>query len=117
KLSIKEFIEGWTGNKGNCNGYLLLMEPTPLFYEKEIKINKKLGLSFLLKYIRPYHKMVIQLLMGLFVGSLLQLIFPFLTQAVVDYGINYENLNFVYLILIAQLTLFISQSAVDLIRS
>lgn len=120
KLSINEFVNGWIGKNDSHNkeGYLLLVEPTPLFYEKEVETNKKpIGLKFLMKYIKPYKKLVIQLAVGLFVGSLLQLIFPFLTQAVVDYGINYENLNFVYLILIAQLTLFISQSAVDLIRS
>jgi ATP-binding cassette subfamily B protein len=49
-------------------------------------------------------------------GSLLQLIFPFLTQSVVDVGINTQNLNFVYLVLIAQLVLFIARMATDFIR-
>lgn len=51
------------------------------------------------------------------VGSLLQLIFPFLTQSMVDNGIGNSNLNFITLILIAQLVLFATQLAVEFIRS
>ena len=119
KHSKEEFIKAWVGNSNDNEqqeGHLLLLEPTPEFYDKEVYNKKKLGFSFLLYYFKPYRRYLIQLCLGLILGSLLQLVFPFLTQAVVDYGINYQNLNFVYLILIAQLTLFISQSTVELIR-
>jgi len=59
----------------------------------------------------------VQLFLGLVLGSLLQLIFPFLTQGIVDYGISNQNLGFVTLILIAQLVLFTSQTVVEFIRS
>lgn len=117
----KDFLKGWLDNQqGNetTEGNILLLEPTPEFYENEDSEKKKeYGFSFLFWYFKPYKKYISQLFLGLIVGSLLQLIFPFLTQAVVDYGINYQNLNFVYLILIAQLILFISQTSVELIRS
>mgnify|MGYP003677474124 FL=1 len=118
KYSKKDFINGWISKSAdeNSEGYLLLLEPTPKFYEHGTEEKQDYGFKFLFFYFRPYKKYIIQLLLGLLVGSLLQLIFPFLTQAVVDYGINYQNLNFIYLILIAQLTLFISQTTVDLIR-
>ncbi|WP_127138994.1 peptidase domain-containing ABC transporter [Flagellimonas oceanensis] len=118
EYSRDEFLQGWIGKNTNeiSEGFLLLLEPTPKFYENEIENKHKYGFKFLLWYFKPYKKYIIQLFLGLFVGSLLQLIFPFLTQAVVDYGINYQNLNFIYLILIAQLTLFISQTTVNLIR-
>lgn len=119
QYSKEDFVAGWIGNGANIDtaeGYLLLLEPTPKFYETEISEKKDYGFKFLFWYFKPYKKYIIQLFIGLTVGSLLQLIFPFLTQAVVDYGINYQNLNFIYLILIAQLTLFISQTSVDLIR-
>ncbi len=57
-----------------------------------------------------------QLILGLLLGSLLQLIFPFLTQAVVDKGIAGKNLNLIYLILIGQLVLVLSRASVDFIR-
>ena len=118
KYSKKDFLNGWIGKSANdiSEGYLLLLEPTPSFYEKELEEKNDYGFKFLFWYFKPYKKYIAQLLLGLLVGSLLQLIFPFLTQALVDYGINYQNLNFIYLILIAQLTLFVSQTTVDLIR-
>lgn len=75
------------------------------------------GFKFLIAYFEPYNKYIWQLFLELTSGSIHQLIFLFLTQAFVDYGINYQNLDFVYLILVAQLMLFISQTSVELIRS
>ncbi len=122
KYDKKAFIKAWTGatdNFDDAEGYLLLLEPTPAFYEDpgEKKEKKDFGFKFLGKYFKPYKQQIFQLILGLIIGSLLQLIFPFLTQSIVDYGINYQNINFIYLILIAQLTLFISQTSVEVIRS
>ncbi len=119
KYSKEDFIKGWIGKNADpdsSEGYLLLLEPTPEFYDMDLGEKKEYGFKFLFRYFKPYKAYIIQLIVGLIVGSLLQLIFPFLTQAVVDYGINYQNINFVYLILVAQLTLFISQTTVELIR-
>ncbi len=115
----EQFLEGWLGKHTSQQapeGILLTLEPTPLFYDNETTEKKEYGFKFLSGYFRPHKKYILQLFLGLFAGSLLQLIFPFLTQSVVDYGINYQNINFIYLILIAQITLFISQTSVDLIR-
>lgn len=116
---IREFIEGWIekGAHEHSEGFLLLLETTPRFYENGDEQESRVGFSFLTSYIKPYSKYVFQLFLGLLVGSILQLIFPFLTQAIVDYGVNYQNVNFIYIILIAQLTLFISESMVEVIRS
>ena len=51
------------------------------------------------------------------VVSILQLIFPFLTQSLVDIGIRDGNLSFITLILIAQLVIFIARLSVEFIRS
>nr|WP_298994784.1 peptidase domain-containing ABC transporter [uncultured Allomuricauda sp.] len=117
--SKDEFIQAWIGKGADdsSEGYLLLFETTPRFYEFGEEETKKYGFKFLSWYFKPYKKYIIQLFLGLFAGSILQLIFPFLTQSIVDYGINYQNINFIYLILIAQLTLFVSQTSVEVIRS
>ncbi|NKI30797.1 peptidase domain-containing ABC transporter [Croceivirga thetidis] len=117
--SKSEFIKGWIGKNADINseGFLLLFETTPRFYDQDEEEDKKIGFKFLTSYFKPYSKYITQLFLGLFVGSILQLIFPFLTQSIVDYGINYQNINFIYLILIAQLTLFVSQTTVEVIRS
>lgn len=68
------------------------------------------------KYVKPYKRFWLQLIWGLFVGSLLQMIFPFLTQAIVDKGIAGKDIGLIYLILLGQLMLVISRSSVDFIR-
>jgi ATP-binding cassette subfamily B protein len=119
KYSKDKFISGWIGSNADNSkglGSVLILEPTPKFYSGKESSENRYNLSFLLSYFRPYRKQVFQLFLGLIIGSLIQLILPFLTQAIVDQGIRYQELNFIYLILIAQLTLFISQTTVEVVR-
>jgi ATP-binding cassette subfamily B protein len=116
----KEFIKGWIGNNADEfteEGIVLLVEPTPKFYQSEFEEDEKFGFSFIFKYLFKYKKFIIQLIIGLLAGSLLQLILPFLTQSIVDVGIKNQDINFVYLILIAQLFLFVGKAALEIIRS
>ncbi len=115
----EEFMRSWASTRagGQDQGVCLLLEPTPEFYAQQDEKSDRSRFSFLFQYLRPYKKFLWQLFIGLLFGTLLQLIFPFLTQAIVDKGINNQDLGFVYLVLIAQLTLFVSQTAVEFIRS
>lgn len=115
--SEEEFILSWINNRANktSTGVILSIKPTPSFYQEEVK-EKKNSFLFLLSYIKPYKKLIAQLTIGLITGSLLQLILPFLTQAIVDFGILNQNISFIYLILIAQLVLVISSTSVEFIR-
>lgn len=122
KYTKKEFLNQWIDHNANTDtkeGIALLLETTPAFFKEDISQQKdeKLGLSFLSKYVFKYKAFILQLVIGLLAGSLLQLIFPFLTQSVVDVGIKNLDLHFVYLILIAQLFLFLGRIAVEIIRS
>lgn len=119
KLTKKEFFEGWLNHnqKEKSKGICLLLEPTPEFYIQESEKINKTNFKFLFSYLRPYKKFLFQLFLGLLFSSFLQLLFPFLTQSIVDFGINNHNINFIYLVLIAQLVLFISRMSVDFIRS
>ena len=119
KFTVQEFLSGWLSTKteGQDEGVALLLEPTPDFYNAEDEKQDKTKLSFVLQYLRPYKKLIVQLFLGMLLGTLLQLIFPFLTQTIVDYGIGNNNLSFVVVILIAQLTLYVAQTAVEFIRS
>ena len=118
KYSEKEFLDCWLSTKKDDEdkGIALLLEPTPDFYSQAEESFNKSGFLYLLSYLRPYKKFLVQLFLGLLLGSLLQLIFPFLTQSVVDIGISNQNIGFVYLVLIAQLMLFISRATVEFIR-
>lgn len=120
KYTKEEFCNCWLSSRKNeeDTGVALLLEPTPEFYtieDEEDEVNRR-GFSFLYSYLRPYRGLVGQLLLGLLLGSMIQLMLPFLTQSVVDFGINNQNLGFIYLVLIAQLMLSFSSSAVDFIR-
>jgi ATP-binding cassette subfamily B protein len=115
----EEFLASWasTEEKGEKKGIALLLETTPAFYEGQDEKTDKTKITFFFKYLRPHKKLVIQLILGLIFGSLLQLIFPFLTQSIVDFGISNSNPSFVVLVLIAQMTLLISRMTVEFIRS
>ena len=115
----QEFLKNWISTKenGEDQGIALILQPTPDFYEQADEKADKTKFRFLFQYLRPHKKLIVQLILGLVLGSLLQLIFPFLTQSIVDFGIANNNLNFIYLVLIAQMTLFISRMTVDFIRS
>lgn len=119
KFTVQEFLSGWLSTKtdGQDEGIALLLEPTPDFYKQEDEKQDKTKLRFVLQYLKPYKKLIVQLFLGMLLGTLLQLIFPFLTQSIVDYGIGNNNLSFVIVILIAQLTLYLAQTAVEFIRS
>ena len=119
KFTVQEFLSGWLSTKteGQDEGVALLIEPTPDFYAAEDEKPDKTKLRFVLQYLKPYKKLIVQLFLGMLLGTLLQLIFPFLTQSIVDYGIGNNNLNFVVIILIAQLTLYFAQTSVEFIRS
>ncbi|NUM81385.1 peptidase domain-containing ABC transporter, partial [bacterium] len=115
-----EFLNSWLSTKhnGTDEGIVLMLEPAPDFYlkEDESKINKA-NFRFFIEYLRPHKKLIAQIFVSMATGTLLSLIFPFLTQSIVDFGINNQNIEFVYTILIAQVMLFIGQTAVEFIRS
>ena len=121
KYTQQEFLKHWIGNNADENteeGIVLLLEPTPKLNDNNFdKEEKLLGFSFLSKYVFRYKRLLWQLIIGLIAASLLQLIFPFLTQSIVDVGIKNQDIHFIYLILFAQLALFIGRTAIEVIRS
>jgi len=118
----KDFLKFWIGNNADEStqeGIALLVEATPKFFQSEFdkEENKGLGFGLLAQYVLRYKSFLVQLSIGLLASSLLQLIFPFLTQSIVDIGIQNQNIHFIYLILFAQLFLFAGRTGLELIRS
>ena len=120
KYNLEEFKKHWvsTQSGGEEKGIAMFLEPTPAFYEKKMDEEPKeeRSFKFLFGYIKQYRKYFGQIVLGLLVGSLLQLILPFLTQSIVDVGIKNQNIGFIWLILLGQLMLTISRTAIDFIR-
>ena len=117
----EEFCEHWVSTKtnGEEKGIALLLEPTEQFYvqKTEETIPTHNRVKFLWSYLKKYKRFFTQLILGLLLGSLLQLVFPFLTQAIVDTGIGGKDIGFVWLVLLAEMTLLFSRTAIDFIRS
>ena len=113
-----EFEKNWatTMVDGKPVGLALTVEPTPSLYSLDDQPEKTGGFRFLFKYFQLYRKYFGQLLLGLLIGSCIQLIFPFLTQSIIDIGINNNDLGFIYLILFAQLALILGRMSVEFIR-
>ncbi len=118
-LDEESFCESWisTSSQGEEKGIALFLFPTTDFYEKEDEKGKGKQIhKFLWEYVKPYKKYFFHILLGLLVGSILQMIFPFLTQLIVDKGIKERNIDFIYLVLLAQLMLTVSRASVDFVR-
>jgi len=116
----EEFMHCWIGaQERTAEGIVLILEPSPDFYQDDFlgEAPDKTSLTFLFKYLKPYHKLIIQVFLGLITGSILSLLLPLLTQALVDTGVNKQDLSVIYVILIAQLMLFVGKTAIDIIRS
>ena len=117
----EDFFENWisTQTYGEEKGIVLLLEPTEQFYSPNATgaIPSQNRAKYLWSYLKKYKRFFTQLILGLLLGSLLQLIFPFLTQAIVDTGIGGKDIGFVWLVLLAEMMLLFSRTAIDFIRS
>ncbi|MFC4666748.1 peptidase domain-containing ABC transporter [Falsiporphyromonas endometrii] len=133
----EEFCKHWicTQTNGEEKGIALLLEPSHDFYFRknseqasgnqkkdndrlrDYSVRIKSRSKFLWGYLKKYKRFFTQLILGLLLGSLLQLVFPFLTQAIVDTGIGGKDLGFVWLVLLAQMMLLFSRTAIEFVRS
>ena len=115
-----EFLQHWLSNhadNGAQKGTVLLLEPGPQFYQQQGEKEKGISWKLVLQYLTRSRWQIVQVFIALLFGSLIQLIFPFLTQSVVDIGISSQNLQFIVVILLAQLMLAFSKTIVEFIRS
>ena len=119
----EEFTSHWisTQSNGEEKGIAMFLEPTPAFYSRkdskeERKDKNPRSFRFLFGYVKKYKRYFGQVVLGMVVGSLLQLVLPFLTQSIVDVGIKNQNIGFIWLILLGQLMLTFSRTAIDFIR-
>lgn len=116
-----EFKNGWisTNSHGEEKGVVMFLTPTPQFFQNKSNTDnytEKRSFSFLLNYLKQYKLLFSQIFIGLIVGCLIQLALPFLMQAVVDRGIETQDIPLIWLILIGQMVLIVSATAIDFIR-
>lgn len=119
KCTQQEFYHHWINTKSNGEekGIVMFLNPTDKFGEiQSQELVEKRSFSFLFCYITKYRKYFIQIILGLLLGCVLQLVMPFLTQSIVDIGITHKNINFVWLVLIGELMIVTAKTITDFIR-
>lgn len=119
EYSVEEFLDGWINDKvdGKDKGTFLILVPTLEFYHPDDdEQGKKYKLSNFFSYIRPFKKMFIQVILGMIISMAFSFILPFLTQSTVDVGIMNNNMNFIYLILTAQLIIALSELVISYLQ-
>ncbi|MBX9448397.1 MAG: peptidase domain-containing ABC transporter [Taibaiella sp.] len=113
------FREMWHG-RDNKEGVALLLEPSPDFFKAEEEqaeqVSSKVTWSTLFSYLYQHKGYFFQILLGLGAASLFQLLIPFLTQGIVDRGVNMRDIQFVYIALIAQFVLMLGRTIVEFSR-
>ena len=118
--SLENFKKHWISSvsNGEEKGVVMVIEPTEKFWKKSIieEPNKKRSFNFLFGYVLQYRKYFIQIILGLLLGCLLQLIMPFLTQAIVDIGIKHKDIGFIWLVLLGELMIVVGRTATEFIR-
>lgn len=117
--SLEEFCDHWANSTTDSDekGIAMLLEPTDEFRsQNDDNTSKNRSFSFLYGYVKLYQKYYTQIILGLFLGCLLQLLMPFLTQAIVDIGIKYNDIGFIWLVLLGELMIVTGRTATDFIR-
>lgn len=118
--SLENFKKHWISSvsNGEEKGVVMVIEPTEKFGKRSIieEPNKKRSFNFLFGYVLRYRKYFIQIILGLLLGCLLQLIMPFLTQAIVDIGIKHKDIGFIWLVLLGELMIVFGRTATEFIR-
>lgn len=115
KLSEDNFKKSWISDEDK--GVVLFLNPTGDFYSKAPPKKEKASIGYLFSYLKAYRKQLIFMFLLLLAGSGLTLIFPFLTEALIDKGINNNDLDFIYIILLAQLGVFLGSITIEVIRN
>jgi ATP-binding cassette subfamily B protein len=116
RLDYETFYRHWMGE--HQTGITMLLTPTPAFYEREgqPRAESWQGFAYLLRFVYPYRRLLVQLGLGLLVMGVLQLLFPFLTQAIVDIGIDNQDFSFITIMLVAMLFIFLGEVTVSALQ-
>lgn len=115
KLSEENFKKSWLSEKDK--GVAMFLNPTEEFEKQIPPKQEKISIRYLLNYLKPYTKQLTLMFLLLLLGSGLTLIFPFLTQVLIDKGVNTKDLNYISLILLAQLGVFLGSITIEILRN
>jgi len=114
-LSEEKLKKSWIS--GEEKGVVLFLEPTEEFYKQSSRQEKKISVKFLLNHLKPYKRQMLQMLLLLLFGTITTLVFPVLTQKLMDEGVSKKDLSVISYILIAQLAFFLGNIIFNIFRN
>ena len=116
-FSHEEFRKGWY-KKGDETGALLAVEPMADFMQldHEEKTERKRTFENVLGYFKPYKKGFSTIFIVMIIATALQGLLPFISKAVIDVGIQTRDLNFINLVLIANIVIILTVAVSSAIR-
>jgi len=113
--TMDEFIKGWYQDEEQ--GVVLLLEPTEKLFSKKTEIAKKISVKHLFHFFAKHRTFFFLISITLLLSSVIELIFPFFTQRIIDKGVLFKDVSLIYVILISQLVLFVSKVSLEFYRS
>lgn len=114
-LSELKFKQAWLAD--GLHGVALLLNADNDFLNQKVPKPQRQTLAYLLKYLKPFQKQMLQLFVLLFLSTLITLVFPFLTQQLIDEGVNKTNLSVIAYVLVAQLVFFFGNVVFNVCRN
>lgn len=115
-----------TLNKENFSKYcvshddkvtVLLFNSTEKFHSIQEQKNKSNLNRYLFNLLMTQKRYLLQIAIGMLGASILTLCFPFLTQFLVDQGVQAKNLSLIYMILLMYIFLFLGSVAIDITQN
>ncbi|HEX6180128.1 MAG TPA: cysteine peptidase family C39 domain-containing protein, partial [Chitinophagaceae bacterium] len=114
-LNEQQFKNAWQSD-GEM-GVALFLTPKDTFGDLQPPAERRITLTHILNYLRPYKRQMLLVFALLLLGSCIMFVFPFLTQRLIDQGVNGKNLNVITVILLAQLVLYTGSITIEIIRN
>jgi ATP-binding cassette subfamily B protein len=113
----EEFLNNWLTDESGGTGIALMLQPTSDFEKEDEESERRISISYIWNHLKRHKGLISQLFFSLLAGTLIQFAFPLLAQSLVDHGIQDQNLSFVYMVLLAQLMLFLGKLFLEVIRT
>ena len=116
KYSIADFQNGWLTNEKV--GAVLAIEPMADFKQRSVqdKLERHKTLENFLGYFTPYKKSFLNLFFVMLIVTVLQAFLPFVSKSVIDVGIQTSDVDFIDLVLIANIVIIISILLSNMVR-
>lgn len=115
-----EFDSHWLskGDGEDRKGIALFLEPTSDFGKmNDPTLQGEMTWNPLFKHLKDHRAMFLKIFICLSVVSGVQLVFPFLTQSIVDVGIKKSDLNFIWLILLGEFMMVLGRMSANFIKN